>query len=176
VVLTGLTMPFYRQGQATRRLHDEIIEPVRARHHGPIWIAGISLGGMGAMLYEHDYPGQIDGLLLLSPYLGDDAIHDEIRRAGGLASWNAGPLQAVGPDTFQHELWRTLKQWTDASERTRTVWLAYGEDEPFRAPIELMSPQLPRDHVLILPGHHDWALWTPALGKLLMRASTEPDH
>jgi len=171
VVLTGLTMPFYRQGEATRRLHDEIIEPVRALNHGPIWIAGISLGGMGALLYEHDYPGQIDGLLLLSPYLGDDAIHDEIRKAGGLASWNAGPPQAVGPDTFQHELWRTLKQWSDEPGRTRTVWLAYGEDEPFRAPIELMSPQLPRDHVLMLPGRHDWDLWTPALGQLLLRAS-----
>jgi len=35
----------------------------------------------------------------------------------------------------------------------------------------LMSPQLPRDHVLMLPGRHDWDLWTPALGQLLMRAS-----
>lgn len=176
VVLTGLTMPFYSQGQATKRLHDEVIEPVRNRHRGPVWIAGISLGGMGALLYQHDYPGQVDGLLIFSPYLGDDAIHDEIRNAGGLASWNPGPPQAVGPDTFQHELWRSLKQWSDEPARTRTVWLAYGEDEPFRAPIQLMTPQLAPDHVLMLPGRHDWALWTPAIGKLLARASNTPDR
>lgn len=176
VVLTGLTMPFYRQGLATQRLHDEVIEPVRRRQHGPIWIAGISLGGMGALLYDHDYPGQIDGLLLFSPYLGDDPIHDEIRNAGGLASWNAGPPRTVGPDTFQHEMWRTLQQWSDRPDRTRTAWVAYGEDEAFRAPIELMTPQLAPDHVLMLPGQHDWALWTPAIGKLLARASSAAER
>ncbi|MEO7431227.1 MAG: alpha/beta hydrolase-fold protein [Dokdonella sp.] len=172
VVLTGLTMPFYRQGHATQRLHDEVIEPVRARHRGQIWIAGISLGGMGAVLYEREYPGQIDGLLLFSPYLGDDPIQNEIRSAGGLASWNAGPPQAVSSETFQHELWRTLKRWSDEPERARTVWLAYGDNEPFRVPIELMSPQLSADHVMMLPGRHDWSLWTPAIGKLLARVSS----
>jgi pimeloyl-ACP methyl ester carboxylesterase len=171
VVLTGLTMPFYRQGEAIRRLHDEVIEPIRIRHRGPVWLAGISLGGMGALLYEHDYPGEIDGFLLFSPYLGDDGIHREILNAGGLAAWNPGPPQAVGPDTFQHELWRTAKHWSEDPARARSVWLAYGDDEPFRVPIELLTPALAPDHVLMLPGRHDWSLWTPAIGKLLERAS-----
>lgn len=170
VVLTGLTMPFYRQGRAAQRLHDEIVAPARARNERPIWIAGISLGGMGAVLYEHDYPNQVDGMLLLSPYLGENAIHDEIRAAGGLAHWNPGPAQALGPDTFQHELWRTLKGWSEDSARARSVWLAYGDREPFRVPIELMSGSLPREHVLMLPGQHDWALWDSTLRALLERA------
>lgn len=171
VVLTGLTMPFYRQGRAPQRLHDEVIEPAHARSHQPVWIAGISLGGLGALLYEHDYPDQVDGMLLLSPYLGEEAIHDEIRAAGGLASWNPGPAQAMGPDTFQRELWRTVKGWSDDPARVRSVWLAYGESEPFRVPIELMSGQLPADHVLMLPGRHDWDLWNPALRALLQKAN-----
>ena len=170
VVLTGLTLPFYKQGQAALRLHDEVIEPARTRTRGPIWLAGISLGGMGALLYEHDYPDQIDGLLLLSPYLGEEAIHAEIRAAGGLAQWNPGPAQAMGPDTFQHELWRTLKGWSNDPARVRSVWLAYGDSEPFRVPIELMSGQLLPDHVLRLPGKHDWELWNPALRNILEKA------
>ncbi|MEO5561289.1 MAG: alpha/beta hydrolase-fold protein [Dokdonella sp.] len=170
VVLTGLTMPFYKEGHAARRLHDEIIAPARARSDYPIWIAGISLGGMGAVLYEHDYPDQVAGMLLLSPYLGENAIHDEIRAAGGLAQWNSGPAQALGPDTFQHELWRTLKGWSSDPARVRSVCLAYGDSEPFRVPIELVSGELSTDHVLMLAGKHDWTLWTPALSALLERA------
>jgi pimeloyl-ACP methyl ester carboxylesterase len=176
VVLTGLTMPFYRQGRAAQRLHDEVIEPARRPAYRQVWLAGISLGGMGALLYDREYPGQMDGLLLLSPYLGDDAIHREIRQAGGLADWQPGPPQTIGPDTFQHEVWRYLKDWSQRPQRTRSVWLAYGADEPFRQPIELMSPLLPADHVIMLPGKHNWQLWKPAMSALLERASPGHPH
>ncbi|MEO8998267.1 MAG: alpha/beta hydrolase [Rhodanobacter sp.] len=172
VLLTGLTMPFYRQGRSAQRLHDEVIEPARRKAYRQVWLAGISLGGMGVLLYDRDYPDQIDGLLLLSPYLGEDAIHQQIRQAGGLAAWQAGPAQPIGPDTFQHELWRSLQGWSQRPQRTRTTWLAYGADEPFRQPIELMRPLLPADHVIMLPGKHNWKLWKPAMRALLERAGS----
>lgn len=170
VILTGLTMPFYRQGKAAHRLHDEVIEPQQRAGNRDLWIVGISLGGMGAILYEREYPDEADGLMLLSPYLGEKAIHNEIRASGGLSGWDAGALQASNADTFQHELWRTAKTWRDAPARASVVWLAYGTNERFRKPIELMSPALPADHVLMLPGGHDWTLWTTALRQLLDRA------
>lgn len=173
VILTGLTLPFYRQGLTAKRLHDEIIEPARSRGDREIWLAGISLGGMGALLYEHEYPGQVDGVVLLSPYLGDKAIQEEVRSAGGLRNWNPGPPQPIRADTFQRELWRTLKDLSTNPSRAGVFWLAYGADEPFRAPIELMSPMLPAGHVLMLPGRHDWSLWTPATGALLERIRTD---
>ncbi len=173
VVLAGLTMPFYRQGQATQRLHDEVMVPARRPVYRQVWLAGISLGGMGALLYDQQFPGEIDGMLLMSPYLGGDAIHAEIRRAGGLAAWQPGPAQVLGPDTFQRELWRSLHDWSARPQRTRTVWLAYGADEPFRQPIELMSPLLAPDHVIMLPGKHDWKLWSQALPALLDRVSSQ---
>ncbi|HQY55464.1 MAG: alpha/beta hydrolase-fold protein [Dokdonella sp.] len=175
VILTGLTMPFYRQGQASKRLHDEIIGPAQGPGNRELWIVGISLGGMGAMLYEREYPGQADGILLLSPYLGDNAIHDEIRAAGSLARWNPGPLQAVNAGTFQHELWRTAKTWQQTPTRAAAVWLGYGSDEPFRTPIELLSPALPADHVVMLPGRHDWKLWNATLQEMLKRIRMERD-
>lgn len=176
VVLTGLTMPFYLQGRAEQRLHDEVIEPARRTSYRQIWLAGISLGGMGALLYDREYPDQMDGLLLLSPYLGENAIHEQIRQARGLSAWQAGPPQPIGPNTFQHELWRYLQGWSLRPQRTRSTWLAYGADEPFRQPIELMTPLLPADHVIMLPGKHNWKLWKPAMRALLLRAgSGDPD-
>ncbi|WP_255524298.1 hypothetical protein [Lysobacter sp. H21R4] len=124
---------------------------------------------MGALLYDSQYPGQIDGLLLLSPYLGDDAIHEQIRQAGGLAAWQAGPPQAIGADTFQRELWRALQSWSQRPQRTGSTWIAYGADEPFRQSIELMTPLLPADLVVMLPGRHNWTLWKPAMRELLER-------
>lgn len=171
VILTGLTMPFYRQGRAPTRLHDEVIAPTLKVGPRKIWLMGISLGGMGALLYEHDYPGQVDGMLLMSPYLGDDAVQNLIRRAGGLQNWNPGPSRPLGPDTFQHELWRTLKNISEDPERSQVFWLAYGADEPFRTSIELMSPMLPAENVVMLPGQHNWSLWTTATGVLLERVS-----
>ncbi|MEO8810850.1 MAG: alpha/beta hydrolase-fold protein [Rhodanobacter sp.] len=170
VILTGLTMPWYRAGLATVRLHDEVIAPIEARGQRKVWLAGISLGGFGALLYDRAYPDQVDGMLLLSPYLGEAKIQDEIRAAGGLAAWQPGPPQALGPETYQRELWRYLQHWSSDRERTQTVWLAYGKDERFRDAIELMSPSLPTGHVFMLPGHHDWTLWKPALRKLLQAA------
>ena len=171
VVLTGLTMPFYQQGRVSQRLHDEVVEPARRAAYRQVWLAGISLGGMGALLYDREYPDQIDGLLLLSPYLGQPALQDEIRRAGGLAAWQPGPPQAIGPTTFERELWRYLKGWAVRPQRTQSVWLAYGAGEPFRQPIELVTPLLPPGHVVMLPGRHNWTLWDQAMPQLLQLAS-----
>ena len=173
VLLAGLTMPFYRQGRAPQRLHDEVIKPALRPTYRQVWLAGISLGGMGALLYDREYPDQIDGLLLLSPYLGDDPIHRQIREAGGLAAWQPGPPQRIGPKTFQRELWRSVQGWARRPERTHSTWLAYGADEPFRQPIEVLSPLLPADHVIMLPGKHNWKLWKPAMRALLERARSE---
>ena len=172
VLLTGLTMPFYQQGGVAKRLHDEVIEPARRPAYRQVWLAGISLGGLGALMYDRAYPDEIDGLLLLSPYLGENAIHEQIRQAGGLAGWQSGPPQTLGPGTFQQELWRSLKGWSQRPQRTQSTWLAYGDKERFRESIELMSPLLPAYHVVMLPGKHNWKLWKPAMRALLERAGS----
>ena len=174
VMLTGLTLPFYRQGRAESRLQNEIIAPARARGVREIWLLGISLGGMGAILHEHEYPGGVDGIILLSPYLGGRRIQDEIRSSGSLAKWNPGPEDKLGPDTFERELWRTIQQWRNDPGRRSTVWLAYGEDEAFRESNELMGQALPASNVLMLPGGHDWKLWQPATTALLEAAQRSP--
>lgn len=170
VVTTGLTMPYYLADQAVTRLHDEVIRPARARGLREIWLLGISLGGTGALLYERAHPGELAGLLLLSPYLGDAAINAQIRAAGGLAHWQPGPQQAMGRESFQREIWRAPLRWAHEPARARAVWLGYGDNEPFRGPAEQLAPVLPPGHVLMLPGRHDWDLWTRATTALLARA------
>ncbi|MGN2246249.1 alpha/beta hydrolase-fold protein [Frateuria sp. GZRR35] len=173
VILTGLTMPFYREGRATERLHDEVIAPASARRYDQIWLAGISLGGLGALMYDRAYPGEIDGMLLISPYLGDKAIYREIQAAGGLDRWQPGPVQAFTQETYQRELWRYIQRWSDDPRRTDSVWVAYGDRERFRDRISLLASQLPPGHAFELPGHHNWTLWQPAAKTLLEHARSE---
>lgn len=170
VILTGLTMPFYRQGLATQRLHDELLAPARDRY-GEVWVVGISLGGLGALLYDRAYPGTIDGILLISPYLGDKPLYREIQAAGGLARWQPGPARPIGAENFRRELWRSIRQWAEHPQRANSVWVAYGDRERFRDRIRLLAGQLPPDHVFELPGHHNWTLWRPAVQTLLEHAS-----
>lgn len=167
VVLAELSLPYYLKRDATRRLHDEVVAPLRERGYREIWLGGASLGGMGSLMYDRAYPGQVHGLVLLAPYLGEPPLLDEIRAAGGLAAWQ--PDAPGAGDGWQRDLWRHLQGWARSPQRTRNVWLAYGEDDPLRAALPLLAPVVPADHVLLRPGGHTWRVWTPALRELLER-------
>lgn len=173
VELVGLTMAYYTNGQSTRRLQNEVMVPALKRGYQEIWLAGTSLGGMGALTYDRDYPGVVYGMLLMAPYLGDGSISKEIVKAGGLAQWNPGPTEAVSPKTWQRELWRYLKGWSSDQGPVRHVWLAYGEHDRLRPDIELMSPSLRSSHVFVLPGGHSWKVWKAAMPKMLKAAAQE---
>src|SRR5205085_5014027 len=59
VVLTGLALGYYLEGLAEQRLHD-VIAPARRRGYTQVWLVGASLGGMGAILYDRAYPGEVN--------------------------------------------------------------------------------------------------------------------
>lgn len=174
VILAELTMPYYRDGRAAQRLHDEVMVPARRRGYREVWLSGASMGGMGSLLYDQAYPGEVDGLVLLAPYLGDRAILEQIAQAGGVAQWDAGPAQAISPDTWQHELWRHLQGWSRDPAKARNVWLAYGDGDSLRKAMPLLIPLLPPDHVLVRPGGHAWSVWSPALGEVLSGTGKAP--
>ena len=176
VELAALTMAYYTDGNATRRLHDEVIAPALRRGYRQVWLAGTSLGGVGALLYDRAYPGELHGMLLLAPYLGDASIRRQIIKAGGLAQWNSGPPQPISAQNWQHELWRYLQRWPVDPALTRHVWLAYGAQDRLRPSIALMAPLLPPGHVVVLPGGHRWSVWKPAARQLLQAAARDTVH
>ena len=173
VLFAELTVAYYVEGGAAKRLHDEVIVPARRRGYREVWLSGASMGGMGALLHDRGYPGDVDGIVLLAPYLGDSALLAEIADAGGIAKWNPGPPQAIGADNWQHELWRHLQGWSRDPAKARNVWLAYGDRDRLRRTMPLLEPLLRREHILVRPGGHDWAVWSPAMREVLTAASTE---
>lgn len=174
VLFAELSMPYYLDRSATNRLHNEVLMPARRRAYKEIWLVGASLGGMGAILYDRDYPGQVDGIVLLAPYTGERAIHDEIRAAGGVANWDPDAGTDSRGQEWQREIWRHLKTWAAEPERTRNVWLTYGRDDYLRDGMPLLEPLLPRGQVMLREGAHTWSVWTPATADVLRAA--DPDR
>ncbi|HEX2545044.1 MAG TPA: alpha/beta hydrolase [Ramlibacter sp.] len=168
VVLTGLALGYYMEGQAEIRLHNEIIQPARRRGYAQIWLVGASLGGMGSIMYDRAYPNQVDGLVLLAPYLGEESVLARIRAAGGVAAWQPPPKPgAVTADNFEVELWRHVQAWARDPAAARKVWLAYGRRDRFAPSMPLLVPVLPATNVLVREGGHDWTVWSPVTREVL---------
>lgn len=173
VLLAELSLDYYVARVATQRLHEEVIEPARVRPYQAIWIVGASLGGTGALAYARDYPGVVDGLVLLAPYLGENEILREISEAGGVTAWNPDAGTGAADAEWQRELWRYLKTWSQDASRAQYVWLVYGDRDRLRSSMPLLSALLPADHVLIRRGGHRWRVWSPGVREILTRAEAK---
>ncbi len=170
VMLAGLDLGHYLDGVAERMLHEEVIVPARRRAHAQVWLVGASLGGMGSIMYQRAYPGEVTGMVLLAPYLGDEPMLARIRAAGGIASWEPpSKPEAIRRSNFQEELWRHVQGWSRRPEAASKVWLAYGRRDQFRNAMPLLAAVLRPDQVLVRSGGHDWDVWSPATHDVLSR-------
>ncbi len=151
---------YYAERTLIERLRQDVILPARNKGYSKIWLIGPSMGGLGALLYTLEHPEDIDGVYLISPFLGDDAILDEINEQGGLATWTPG---AYSPEEdWQRMLWHWIK--TDvAVNNTPPVYLGYGNDDMYVKAQSLLATVLPENHVSRRDGGHDYetfkALW-----------------
>lgn len=137
-----------------RRLRHELMLPARAVGCRSIWICGISLGGFIGLAYADQYPTEVDGLCLLAPYLGNHMITGEIERANGLASWDPGVPAA---DDDERRVWRFIKA---AAGGPVAVHLGYGSEDRFARSHRMMSEALEPHRVRVIPGGHEWPVWT----------------
>jgi len=171
VLLVEATMAYYMDGKFIPRLHEQVIKPARERGYREIWLSGASMGGLGVLMYEHAYPGELAGLVLMAPYMGASSLQKEIKKAGGLRAWEPGPKPTeLTYENVSREEWRVVKSWLTDKERAEKVWLICGQDDRLRAAAEIVATALPSDHVLRPAGGHKWTVWSPAAGEAFARA------
>jgi pimeloyl-ACP methyl ester carboxylesterase len=135
------------------QLRSEVVLPARAAGVS-MWLGGISLGGMFALHYAASYPGELDGLCLLAPYLGSRILTDEIARAPGLGQWQQGELAQTDEE---RRIWRHIKARHDASQ---PLYLGFGEQDRFSAAHRLLAATLPVEAVNVIAGGHEWSTWS----------------
>jgi pimeloyl-ACP methyl ester carboxylesterase len=146
-----LEMQHLDDRDALRRLRSEIVLP--ARDSGAaVWLAGISLGGLVALDYASCHQGELDGLCLLAPYLGNRMLISEIAAAPGLAGWDPGQL---AESDAERRIWRYIKTRNDLAQ----LFLGYGQHDRFSAAHDLLAAALPSNRVDVIAGGHEWRTW-----------------
>ena len=114
------------------RLKADVVEPARARGCESFLLVGFSMGGLGALMYARQHPKDVEGVLVIAPFLGYGGIIREITEAGGVRSWSPGSYDAA--EDWQRSFWHWLKQCDEGKIPRPPVYLGYGREDAFVRP------------------------------------------
>ena len=159
---------YYRDAVLVDRVVEEVLAPFRARYE-QTWLVGVSLGGYGAALIADARPDLVDGVVLISPFLGIPRtirpFIERVEAAGGLSQY-AGPFASRGnPRRHFMEvepLWSWLAGRARGEKGPRLV-IAWGTADGFSWKHRVVGAGLDPQDVVQLEGGHTWgtfaALW-----------------
>lgn len=162
LVAADLHMGYYRERSTVAVLRRDVVAPARAAGKR-VWLVGISLGGLGSVLYAANHPDEVDGIVLLSPFLGRGPALEEVEAAGDLQAWDWRPPpeprgRAEGDEVW-YRLWAALRDLTAAHADGPPLYLAYGARDRLAPSHDLLARELPPQRVVTVPGGHDWSSW-----------------
>jgi pimeloyl-ACP methyl ester carboxylesterase len=156
-IFTAATYGYYAKRTILGRLREDVVNPALAHGYEQIWLVGVSMGGLGALLLAKEPDTHVAGALLLAPYLGEDDLLREVDRAGGIARWEPGPPR---DQDYQRDLWRFLKSVAQHPEAAPAIYLAAGDRDKLAQGHRLLAASLPPGRVFSIPGRHDWKTWS----------------
>ena len=153
---------YYNERTLVQRLHEDIVLPARMRGYRNIWILGISMGGVGSLLYAQEHPNQISGIILIAPYLGNARLAGEIEAAGGLELWSG---TANGYQDYEIAIWRFLQNATNRADPVPII-LGYGLEDRLAATYGPLNRAIDPSFVYTLDGGHKWTTWIRIWGRV----------
>ena len=162
---------YYNDRSLMVRLKEDVIKPAKAMNYEKIWLVGTSMGGLGSVLYLKEYPKDIDGVLLLGPFLGDKLIIDEIYSAGGLEQWEPGDYDEE--DDWQRMLWHWLKEYNRHGSDHPTIYLGIGTEDIYYQAQKLLASSLFSENVIEVSGKHRFStfkcIWDIFLDRQILK-------
>jgi pimeloyl-ACP methyl ester carboxylesterase len=165
VIATNATLGYYMKGMMPEQLFADVVRPLRRGRR--LWLIGMSMGGLGALMSAQRHPDEIAGVIALAPYLGRDETIDAIRAAGGLQAWTPPPAATPTADNYDAQLWRWLQAATAGTTPAPEIYLGWGRKDRLGQVDSLLARWLPQDHVFLTDGGHDWGPWRRLLGAIL---------
>jgi len=169
MVAAQATLGYYAKGIFAERLYQDVLRPRLRNAYREVWLVGVSMGGMGALLYARSRPAaEVTGVIAIAPYLGDEHLIESIDNAGGLARWKAPPrVEPITEDTWQPELWRYLQAVTQGREQGPVLHVAYGSQDRLARADSLLAAALPNAQVYRNGGAHKWITWRKLFARFL---------
>lgn len=169
VMLVDAHPGYYKDRTILERLQADVISPARAKGYRKIWLVGVSLGGLGALIQARAQPADANGLMLLAPYLGEPRVTDAVRADGGLKAWR-GAVPDPLPDDVDLRLWQWLQAYSTDPALRPPLYLGYALDDRLAPANQLLAASLPADRVFTTAGGHDWPEWRALWKRMLDRA------
>lgn len=163
VIAARPALDLYLDGTIDSVLHRRVIAPALAQRYMRLWLLGISLGGMGALLYASAHAAHVEGVVLLAPFLGTQGTIAELVDVGGLESRSA--LQSA--TATEQRMLNWLRDFLARQPASPALYLGYGRRDRFAQGHRLLADRLPAERIVTTDGGHDWdtwfALWQRAL-------------
>jgi pimeloyl-ACP methyl ester carboxylesterase len=156
IVAAQPDLELYLDGGIAAALANAIVEPARAQGYTRIWLLGISLGGMGALLYASEHATLLEGLILLAPFLGTQGTIAGMAAVGGLKSWSAAASAATDAEKAML-VW--LQNYVVKQPSAPLLYLGYGREDRFAPGHLILAEELPDNRVVSAEGGHDWTTW-----------------
>ncbi|MFZ5440270.1 MAG: alpha/beta fold hydrolase [Myxococcota bacterium] len=165
---------YYRDANLVPRLA-AVLEPLRPRYER-VWLVGVSLGGYGAAWTARERPELVDGVVLISPFLGlPKSVEPLVTHAEreGLASLRPGllPRSTKAPNPRRHFM-EVEPLWVWLGERSREphdgpkVHVAWGARDKLAPTLRVLEDAFD-DRALVRDGGHDW----PTFARLFAEVS-----
>jgi pimeloyl-ACP methyl ester carboxylesterase len=163
IIMVDAHYGYYADRTVLEELHTGVFRPAIACGYRHTWLAGISLGGFGALLYASRHSSDVTGVIAMAPFLGRRELIEEISRAGGLARWTDGEAE---DEDYPKQLWQWLRRRLEGTSGPH-LYLAFGEQDIFASAQRLLAASLSRQRVFIEAGAHDWATWKKLWARFL---------
>lgn len=156
VVMVDMVADDYLQETFNERLKNEVIEPLIDQGYSRIWLAGISLGAYGAIKFLREKIDEIEGVMLLSPFLSTRGAVAKVLKEGGLDKWSPCSSE-IENDDWDNFCW--LKENLVANGSPIKIYVGWGDVDRYADSGKLLADRLPDENVFCIHGDHDWRTW-----------------
>ena len=146
---------YYMQRKLITRLHEDVVSPARRAGYKHVWLLGISMGGLGSLLYVANHPDEVDGVILLAPFLGNADASEEIAAKGGFAAWDRANSELEG---YELAVWSTLDRMITQDDAIPLI-LGYGNSDRNANGYGVLLDALEPSRVWETDGGHSWTAW-----------------
>lgn len=153
-VRSEVPVDIYAADHIVTLLKEHVLHPLRLDATGPVWIVGISLGGMTALACAEAHRELVDGVFAIAPWPGLRPLWSDVPDAGGIAAWAARHSDIRFDD--ERRIWHWLG--TGGGSRPEIV-IGFGRQDRFAEGQLLLSEALPPEQRLLVDGAHDWPTW-----------------
>ena len=145
----GTHLGYYRDRTLPNRFRQDVLEVFPDRRRT---LVGISLGGMGATGLARFFPGEVEEIVLIAPFLGKGKLVERYR---------SGDLEPRPDDSDRDRFLLQNWAWLISNPEGVKISLLFGEQDRLSEAHRLLVEQAPHICVVRQPGKHRWKTWIP---------------